>query len=37
MDTHVKNLRAKLGEQDWIETVRGYGYRFAGQARAEKG
>jgi DNA-binding response OmpR family regulator len=37
VDTHVKNLRAKLGEQDWIQTVRGYGYRFAGQARAEKG
>jgi len=30
IDTHVKNLRAKLGEKDWIETVRGFGYRFAG-------
>jgi len=31
VDTHVKNLRAKLGEAGWIETVRGFGYRFAGQ------
>jgi two-component system phosphate regulon response regulator PhoB len=30
IDTHVKNVRAKLGERDWIETVRGFGYRFAG-------
>ncbi|MEI8094122.1 MAG: response regulator transcription factor [Spirochaetales bacterium] len=30
VDTHMKNLRAKLGEQVWIETVRGVGYRFAG-------
>ena len=30
VDTHVANLRAKLGEADWIETVRGYGYRFRG-------
>jgi DNA-binding response OmpR family regulator len=34
VDTHVRNLQAKLGDQDWIETVRGYGYRFAGQATA---
>jgi DNA-binding response OmpR family regulator len=31
IDTHVKNLRAKLGDPGWIETVRGYGYRFAGE------
>jgi len=31
IDTHVKNLRAKLGERDWIETVRGFGYRFSGE------
>ncbi len=31
VDTHIKNLRAKLGSPDWIETVRGYGYRFAGE------
>lgn len=29
VDTHIKNLRAKMGA-NWIETVRGYGYRFAG-------
>jgi len=29
VDTHIKNLRAKMGPR-WIETVRGYGYRFAG-------
>ena len=29
VDTHVKSLRQKLGPQvDFIETVRGYGYRF---------
>jgi DNA-binding response OmpR family regulator len=33
VDTHIKNLRAKLGKPDWIETVRGYGYRFAGEAK----
>jgi len=32
VDTHIKNLRAKLGQPGWIETVRGYGYRFAGEA-----
>ncbi len=33
VDTHVKNIRAKLGESGlrWIETVRGYGYRFSGK------
>jgi two-component system phosphate regulon response regulator PhoB len=29
VDTHVKRLRAKLGPSgEWIETVRGVGYRF---------
>jgi two-component system phosphate regulon response regulator PhoB len=29
VDTHMKRLRAKLGDQGaWIETVRGLGYRF---------
>lgn len=29
VDTHIKKLRAKLGESgDLIQTVRGYGYRF---------
>lgn len=31
IDTHIANLRAKLGASDWIETVRGYGYRFTGK------
>ncbi len=31
VDTHIGNLRAALGDEDWIETVRGYGYRFAGK------
>ncbi|TVR70365.1 MAG: DNA-binding response regulator [Spirochaetaceae bacterium] len=30
VDTHIKNIRAKLGDAAWIETVRGFGYRFAG-------
>ncbi|MEG0874268.1 MAG: response regulator transcription factor [Clostridiales bacterium] len=31
VDTHIKKLRAKLGNKgDLIETVRGYGYRFEG-------
>ena len=30
VDTHIKNLRAKLGDELWIETVRGYGYSFRG-------
>ncbi len=32
IDTHIKNIRTKLGESGWIETVRGFGYRFAGRA-----
>ena len=27
VDTHIKNMRKKLGEADYIETVRGVGYR----------
>lgn len=31
VDTHVRRLRQKLGPySDWIETVRGVGYRFKG-------
>jgi DNA-binding response OmpR family regulator len=31
VDTHIKKLRAKLGDKgNLIETVRGYGYRFEG-------
>ena len=30
VDTHVRRLREKLGaEADWIETIRGVGYRLA--------
>jgi two-component system phosphate regulon response regulator PhoB len=30
VDTHVRRLREKLGgEAEWIETIRGVGYRFA--------
>ena len=32
VDTHIKNIRTKLKPGEWIETVRGYGYRFAGKA-----
>jgi len=32
VDTHIKNLRSKLGDAGWIETVRGFGYRFSGFA-----
>lgn len=32
IDTHVANLRSRLGRDGWVETVRGYGYRFAGRA-----
>jgi len=35
-DTHIKNLRAKLGPYPWIETVRGYGYRFIGYPVEDK-
>ena len=35
-DTHIKNLRAKLGPYPWIETVRGYGYKFIGYPIEEK-
>jgi two-component system phosphate regulon response regulator PhoB len=33
VDMHVQRLRIKLGaEADWVETVRGFGYRFRGGA-----
>ncbi len=31
IDTHIKNLRRKLKGDGWIETVRGFGYRFNGE------
>ncbi|SIQ63440.1 DNA-binding response regulator, OmpR family, contains REC and winged-helix (wHTH) domain [Alkalispirochaeta americana] len=33
VDTHLSNLRGKLTDPDWFETVRGYGYRFTGEPR----
>lgn len=38
VDTHVKNMRAKMGPlgSQWIETVRGYGYRFAGRSTTNR-
>ena len=32
IDTHIKNLRVKLGSPSWIETVYSFGYRFSGKA-----
>ncbi len=37
VDTHIKNIRAKLRPGNWIETVRGYGYRFSAPFSGEKG
>ena len=35
VDMHVQRLRTKLGAAgDWIETVRGFGYRFRGKDEA---
>jgi len=31
IDTHIKNIRLKLAKAPWIDTVRGFGYRFAGR------
>ncbi len=31
INTHMKNLRAKLSQADWIRTVRGFGYSFNGK------
>lgn len=36
VDMHVQRLRSKLGEAgSWIETVRGFGYRFRGREGVE--
>ena len=38
VDTHVKRLREKLGPAgQWVETVRGVGYRFAEDPEAREG
>ncbi len=29
--THIRNLRGKMGKTLWVETVRGFGYRFTGK------
>jgi DNA-binding response OmpR family regulator len=34
INTHMKNIRAKLNQVNWIETVRGFGYRFIGNCEA---
>ena len=31
VDTHIKNIRKKLGDKDTIETVRGIGYKMVQQ------
>ncbi|MFO8065726.1 MAG: response regulator transcription factor [Spirochaetota bacterium] len=31
VDTHIANIRDRLGKSGWIETVRGYGYRFVSE------
>ena len=31
VNTHMKNIRAKIGSTIWVETVRGFGYRFTGR------
>lgn len=31
VDTHIKNIRTKLRPGNWIDTVRGYGYKFSGK------
>ncbi len=34
INTHMKNIRAKLEQVNWVETVRGFGYRFIGNCEA---
>jgi DNA-binding response OmpR family regulator len=34
VDTHIASIRAQLGNPEWIETVRGYGYRFSSDRTA---
>jgi DNA-binding response OmpR family regulator len=34
INTHMKNIRAKLTVNEWVETVRGFGYRFVGKELA---
>ncbi|HUZ83797.1 MAG TPA: winged helix-turn-helix domain-containing protein [Gaiellales bacterium] len=32
LDVHVASLRRKLGDADWVETVRGIGFRMPARA-----
>ncbi|MDC7235172.1 MAG: response regulator transcription factor [Spirochaetales bacterium] len=32
IDSHIKNLRNKLGNPEWVKAVRGFGFRFTGEA-----
>jgi DNA-binding response OmpR family regulator len=34
VDTHIASIRAQLNNPEWIETVRGYGYRFSSDRTA---
>ena len=31
IDTHIKSIRKKINNPEWIETVRSYGYKFTGE------
>lgn len=37
VDTHIANIRDRLGKSGWIETVRGYGYRFVPEGSDQSG
>ncbi len=37
IDTHIKNIRSKMRNQNWIKTVRGFGYRFEGKQGKDNG
>jgi DNA-binding response OmpR family regulator len=37
LDAHIKNLRKKLENPGWIETVRGFGYQFTGTRKEDAG
>ncbi|MDA3950218.1 MAG: response regulator transcription factor [Spirochaeta sp.] len=37
LDAHIKNVRKKLGDGAWIETVRGFGYQFVGSRTEDTG
>ena len=31
IDTHIKNIRSKMQNQNWIKTIRSFGYKFEGK------